>query len=231
MFAGDQLTDSGGVEEDATVLILAQHLAQVAVKDGHSVTLHDVCEQCGRFRFAHRRQLSLVSDEQQTAVAPGIDVLHEVVEQASAAESGVGSTQIGHHRGLVYHKERVGKKIVVEVETAARSVEGALSVDFAVDGEGRMPIAVHRKHLGGPARRGHQHHLLPQLRERLHDGTGDRGLPRTGTSGENHERMRVAGGEKTGKRLDGLFLFGSGMETEVALNMKENLVGHHCFLS
>ena len=98
-------------------------------------------------------------------------------------------------------------EVVVEVEPAADARIGPFAIDAPVDGEGGM-TTVERKHFGGPAGGCEQHHFLPECHHRSHNGPGKRSLSRAGRPAQNHHRLRMAVGEKTGKDRDSRILFG-----------------------
>ena len=189
---GYHLSDEGGIIEDARRLTLSQHLIEVALVNLQTVSLHHRCAEGRRLLLAHRGQLCLVTDEQQAVVMSLIHKLHQVVEQTSTAESCSPQPHIGYHRSLVHHEERVGVKIVVQTELTVNTGKSLLSVDAAMDGIGRSPTA-QREHLGSPARRGKEHHLLAYLQQGTHDGSRKRGLSRTGTASQYHHCSCVGG--------------------------------------
>ena len=198
---GYHLSDEGGIIEDARRLTLSQHLIEVALVNLQTVSLHHRCAEGRRLLLAHRGQLCLVAYEQQAVVMSLIHKLHQVVEQTSTAESCSPQPHIGYHRSLVHHEERVGVKIVVQTELTVNTGKSLLSVDAAMDGIGRSPTA-QREHLGSPARRGKEHHLLAYLQQGTHDGSRKRGLSRTGTASQYHHCLRVAVGQKTDKSIE-----------------------------
>ena len=93
---GDHPTDEGGVVENAGILALPEHLGQIARIDSQSVGLQHICTQGRALLLAYRWQLCLVAHKQQTAVASVIDILDEVVQQASAAEGRIACRQADH---------------------------------------------------------------------------------------------------------------------------------------
>ena len=105
--ARDHAAHGGGVEEYARAFTLAEHGVELGLVDAQPVALHHGSLQGRALGLAHRGQLGAVADEQQAAVAPAVYVVHEVVEQAAAAEGGLARRPVGYHRRLVDDEERV----------------------------------------------------------------------------------------------------------------------------
>ena len=95
----------------------------------------------------HGRQLSGIAYEQQAAVSATIDILHQVIQQATAAKHALKSTLVGNHRTLVDHEKGVGMQIVIELEMPSSTHKGTLTIDLAVDGIGRGAGEI-AEHLG-----------------------------------------------------------------------------------
>ena len=150
--------------------------------------------QGGRLHLAHRRQLRLVADKHQPAIAATIDEAHQVVEQPTAAKGRLACVHVGNHRRLVDDEKGVAMKVVVEVEPRHLTGERFLTVNLPMDGERRM-AAVEGEHLGRPPRGSEKHHLLLQGQHGPDDGSCHSGLARTGRTAHHHHgvALRVGG--------------------------------------
>ena len=102
---------------------MAQHFVKVALIDSQSVAFDYRAHKGRTLTLAHRRQLGLVADEQQTAVAPLINEAYEVVKEATRATEHTAVAHRGrNHRGLVDYEERVLHGVVVQGEHSAVAV-------------------------------------------------------------------------------------------------------------
>ena len=220
------LPDAGGIEEDARLERLSEHLAELAHKGLQAIGGQPSAGECGRVILADGRQLCPVADEQEAAVSSAVDEAHQVVEQPSAAESAGCGARIGYHRGLVDHEERVVVEVVVEGELAQIGRHGLLPVYLAVYGEGLM-AAVHGKHFGGPSGGRHQHHFLPEGGYGTHDGRCQHGLARARRAPQYHHRAVVAVGHEFGEGVHGRRLFGGGCEGKCFLLLEQPLLFYH----
>ena len=112
-----------GVIQYSGVVALAQHLVKVALIDSQSVAFDYRAHKGRTLTLAHRRQLSLVADEQQTAVAPLVNEAYEVVKEATHATEHTAVAHRGrNHRGLVDYEEGVLHGVVVQGEHSAIAV-------------------------------------------------------------------------------------------------------------
>ena len=151
LMVGDHLPDEGGVVEDARSASLSEHLVQVARIDRQSVGLQHVCPQGRTLLLADRRQLCLVARQQQAAVAPVVDILDEVVQQAAAAEDRV-ACRLADHRSFVHHEQPVAEEVDVQVELSVQTCKALLTVDCPVDG-GSRPAGIQREYFCSAAGR------------------------------------------------------------------------------
>ena len=152
---GYHLPYNGGVVEYAGQRTLAQHLAEVCLKHVKTVAPHKVGTQRWRLLLSHWRQLGGVADEHKAAVAPVVDILCKVVEQASAAKNRLCEAVVGYHRRLVHDEECVGMEVVVKAE---RAFKRFLTIYLAMYGV-RRAASIERQHFCGAACRSQQHHL------------------------------------------------------------------------
>ena len=86
---GAQAPDSRCVPQDARLLTLSQHLAQVALVDVQAIAAQHACLQGGTVCLAHGWQLGLIANEHQSAVAVVIDETDQIVHQLPACEDSV----------------------------------------------------------------------------------------------------------------------------------------------
>ena len=86
---GAEASDFCRIPQNARLLTLSQHLAQVAFVYVQSIAAQHVALQCGTVGLADRRQLCAVADEHQPAVTVVVDEADQVVHQLSAGEDGV----------------------------------------------------------------------------------------------------------------------------------------------
>jgi hypothetical protein len=132
---------------------LAHYLAQLyPVYAGPEAVGQQFGVEGGAQELAHRRQLRRITDEQQAVGAALKHKAHEVVEQASFAES----LFVGNHGSLVHDVEHFLLAIGLALKTETLSGRAAgLAVDFFVDSAGwHARVSTH--HLGGAAGGGHQ---------------------------------------------------------------------------
>ena len=179
-----------------------------------------------RSSLTHGRQLSGIAYEQQAAVSATIDILHQVIQQATAAKHALKSTLVGNHRTLVDHEKGVGMQIVIELEMPSSTHKGTLTIDLAVDGK-RRQTAVYRQHLGRTTGGCQQHHLLPQSCQGLDNSGRHRSLARTCRPTQHHYRPLSAVGEETGKDLQGMGLVVRGDKTQHLLHLINKLLLRH----
>ena len=72
------MTDEGGVIEDARLRCLTEHLVEGGLVDVEVVATETGGAEGGTLRLADGRQLGLVADEQQAAVAAVVDELEKI---------------------------------------------------------------------------------------------------------------------------------------------------------
>ena len=204
----NHLTNHRGIIQNARLLTLTEHLVQIAFINRQAVAFEHGSMKGRRFLLADRRQLRLVANQHQAVVMTLINEMNQIIQQTAASEGGSTQSQIGNHRGLIHHEERILIEIVVEIELTVNPRKRFLAIDAAMDGEGRR-TAAQGEDLGSPARRSQEHHLLTDGLHRADDGTRERSLTRTRTTSQYHHCMRIAIGHEAGKDVKRICLLGS----------------------
>ena len=204
----NHLTNHRGIIQNARLFTLAEHLVQVAFINRQAVTFEHGSMKGRRFLLADRWQLRLVPNQHQAVVMTLINEMNQIIQQTATSESSSTQSQIGNHRSLIHHEERIRIEIVVEIELAVNARKCFLAIDAAMDGEGRR-TAAQGEDLGSPARRSQEHHLLTDGLHRADDGTRKRSLTRTRTTPQYHHSMRIAIGHEAGEDIQRIRLFGS----------------------
>ena len=202
----NHLSDHRGIIENTRFLALSEHLVQITFIHLQSISLQHRRMQGWRFLLADRRQLRLVTYQQQAVVTSLIHEMHQVIQQASASEAHPSQSHIGYHRRLIYHEKRIGIEIIIQIKLSLYPRKRFFTIDTAMDGIGRR-TAVQREYLRSPTRRCQKHHLLTNLLQGPDDGTRERCLTRTRTTSQNHHGVRISIGKKLSKHLQGMCLF------------------------
>ena len=150
------------IPKDPRRLCLSHHLSKGVTDHLQTIATHVFIAQGRALLITNGRQLSGIPHQDQSAPLAPIDEVDEVIEQTSRAiEAPRKILIIGNHRGLVTNEEQVLAHVVVEREDAVL-VDGLLTVDALMDGEGRM-IGIEGKDLGGTSRWSHEHTLAFEL--------------------------------------------------------------------
>ena len=202
----NHLSDHRGIIENTRFLALSEYLVQITFIHLQTISLQHRRMQGWRFLLAYRRQLRLVTYQQQAVVTSLIHEMHQVIQQASASKAHPSQSHIGNHRRFIYHEKRIGIEIIIQIKLSLYSRKRFFTIDTAMDGIGRR-TAVQREHLRSPTRRCQEHHLLANLLQGPDDGTRERCLTRTRTTSQNHHGMRISIGKKLSKHLQGMCLF------------------------
>ena len=98
------LSNPRGIPQDAGGLTLTEYLIEVTLIDRHAITSEHVSHQGRALLLTDRWQLRLVANQQHATILTAINERHQIVEQASTAESRFAKAQIRDHRGLIYYK-------------------------------------------------------------------------------------------------------------------------------
>ena len=149
---GNHLANDRSIIQDTGLLTLTKHLIEVALIHFQAIALQHHRLKSRRFLLPHRRQLSLVTDNHQTVVAPLINKMHQVVQQKATSEIAIAQSEIRNHGSLIHHKQGVGIEIIIQIEFSIHTGKRFLTVDTAMNGIGRA-TAVEREYLSRPTRR------------------------------------------------------------------------------
>ena len=190
-----------GIPEDARRLSLSHHLRKGVTDHLQTIAAHVFIAQRRALLITNGRQLSGVAHQDQSAPLAPIDEVDEVIEQTSRAiEAPRKIFIIGNHRGLVTDEEQVLAHVVVEREDAIL-VDGLLTVDALMDGEGRM-ISIEGKDLGGTSRWSHEHTLAFELFHRPDQRTDKRCFSRSGKTTQDEHRIGIRCEDELTERID-----------------------------
>ena len=205
--------DLGGGEDDATPAILPDDLRQLAAGGADIVEhLHILRHEGGRVVLPHRRELAVVTDEDELPL--GV-VLKEVCEDVAAAEAEHPALRlpVGDHRSLVDEVDpEPPLPVIVGDGGGAEEGEHLLRRLLVRHGMAALPLLILEEVLDAVA-------IAVEVvderveRLRLHTGTEGEHLGRTtGTGGEHIECAEVA--DVVDKRAEESGLAGAGVAPE-----------------
>ena len=214
LLAPDFLAKLSGVEEDAGVVGLAHHVGELPAAHIHvKRSLQVLGGKRGTLGSLHRRQLRIVTDEEQAVVGTGIDEVDEILQQAAHAGNLAGMGVGGNHGRLVHDEKRVGK-LVFPAEEHAQPIAGGHTVDPLVDGE-RLAARILGDHLGGTTRGGQEDGAHADVVKRLHQSAHQSGLARAGVALQDKQETLPFLINKVGKPLHRRTLALCGREAEM----------------
>ncbi|OAV63993.1 hypothetical protein Barb4_04515 [Bacteroidales bacterium Barb4] len=194
---------------------MADDLGKDYFLHGQTIAAQGIGTECRTFRLPDGRQLSSVAHQYQAAVFPRIDVLNQVVQQATRAEHKRILPAVGNHGSLIHNEESVLMQVLGRLEVRCFVRERLLAVNLFMDSECLLP-RIAGKDLGGSARRSEENSFLRQFAKGFHQSTRQGSLPRSRIPFEQQERVATACEKETDKGLYGGGLVGSRGMREIA---------------
>ena len=144
-----------GIHEDTGILRLPDHRGER--HERHAAEDRHILRRKGRRGVqSHGRQLRRIPDEDEPAVHPRADEIHQVGQQIPRAEGRTAFRRDSDQRHFVHHEKGVPRLVRTQRELAETALERLLAVDVLMDGGRRAP-GVLRQHFGRAAGRRQQH--------------------------------------------------------------------------
>ena len=203
VFAFQVETKVVGVVEDSAVHFLPDNISESDRGYGQPKSgAHFGLIQCGAFLLAHRRQLSIIPNQDQPTALAGKNEFHEVVEQTAELHGGSSgaSASFTDHGSFVYDEHGVFKAIRRHSEGRHPIVALSTSVYPAVNGRGcNSSIGLH--HFGRSSRGRKQHRPLTKVAQGLHQSTHTRCLARSGVTSNHQGAARLRAIHESADRI------------------------------